>query len=108
MSDNENKLISNKPIIEQQKPSENKLQKTNLKFDTLKENNKYNLQKELICRLMTPSFYTFILIFVISIGAIITLFKMDYKDATNFWNIIIPLITTYIGYAIGKKENTSE
>jgi hypothetical protein len=94
-----NILKVNKP-----KSKETKLIQSNPKFVELKEKNKCNLQKELISRLITPSFYSFILLILIIVGTIIVSSKMNYDQITNFWEIIIPLLTTYLGYAIGKND----
>lgn len=110
--DNTNFIISPKesiiestgPKFTDSKQKETKVMQSNPKFMELKEKNKYNLQKELITRMITPSFYSFILLLLIIMGTTIASFRMNYDQVVDFWKIIIPLITTYLGYAIGKNE----
>ena len=88
--------------------SQNKISRPNsLKYDELRENNSHDLKKEMITRIITPSFYAFILVFIVLISGIVSLFRVDYSKAVDFWKLIIPVLTTYLGYAIGKGSSKS-
>jgi len=94
------------PKVNNLNQNKNKLVKDNPKIQIERERNNYSLKKEVICRLITPSFYAFVLLLSIIIGTVIISWKMDYAQITDFWKIIVPVITTYLGYAIGKSDRS--
>lgn len=80
------------------------IKKRSMAEGTAKERNDYNIKKELIERIMTPCFYSFILILILCISTISAVFKLGFESSDAMLKMVIPLVTTYIGYSIGKKD----
>lgn len=54
-------------------------------------------------RCFSPNFFAYILVSLVVIAGIVCIVKVEESDKwIEFWKVIIPVITTYIGFAIGK------
>lgn len=64
-------------------------------------------KERIISNLFSPNFLTFLLIASL-IGAGIGLLFSDrtFEHVSEYWKWIVPLITTYIGYSIGKQSDS--
>jgi hypothetical protein len=75
-------------------------------FDLHTETNKTNAASK--DKLMEQLFSANFLVFIVTVLVIVSGFIFMSKDNTSFdsifkfWQLILPVVTTYIGYAIGK------
>lgn len=71
------------------------------------DHNKNKLQHEkfmmTIEKITTPNFYCFVLIMIYIIGFMIYCFKKD--NVVDVKDFLLPIITTYLGYTIGKDKD---
>jgi len=58
-------------------------------------------------RLLCAPFFAFLLVLMV-LGAAIwfQVVKSDTKEIMEFWKLILPVVTLYVGYAIGKGQDT--
>jgi len=81
--------------------------KAHLKFhsDNSKLNNK--IKEQWVEKLFSPHFFVFIItIFIIASGFVVMIKDgSERADIVEYWKLILPVITTYIGYAIGKGKS---
>lgn len=77
-----------------------------VQLDYHQENNKLNiaLKKKWLETLFSANFLVFLVtIFVIASGFVYMCVDGVMKtDIVEYWKLILPVVTTYIGYAIGK------
>jgi hypothetical protein len=75
-------------------------------FDLHSETNKVNAASK--DKLMEQLFSANFLVFIVTVLVIVSGFifmakdKTDFDSIFKFWQLILPVVTTYIGYAIGK------
>jgi hypothetical protein len=56
-------------------------------------------------RWFSPNFFAYTLVSLVVIAGIICIVKVkEFDKWIEFWKVIIPVITTYIGFAIGKQS----
>ena len=82
--------------------------KAHLDFYT--ESNKVNaaVKEKWLEKLFSPNFLVFIITSLVVISGLIFMSKegIELSNIMEFWKLILPVVTTYIGYAIGKGELT--
>ncbi|WP_123658566.1 hypothetical protein [Salinisphaera japonica] len=72
------------------------------------EKQKKKINKEIIDKvfdsLLSSSFLVFLVVILIVFSGfyIMTTERFGKNDVLDFWKMILPLVTTYIGYAIGR------
>lgn len=78
--------------------------KLQLDYKRDSDKNKLELNAKLIDHLFSAHFLVFIVtLFVIASGFLyMRMDGLQKGDILDYWKIIIPVITTYIGYAIGR------
>lgn len=63
------------------------------------------LSKHIFCN----HFYVFFITAVVALsGVMFSILSNSSKDINEYWKIIMPIITTYMGFAIGKKVKTDK
>lgn len=81
--------------------------KAHLKFHS--ENSKLDnkLKEQWVEKLFSPHFFVFVItIFIIASGFVFMIRDDSEKvDVVEYWKLILPVVTTYIGYAIGKGKS---
>jgi len=82
-----------------------------VQLDYHKETNRLHLElkEKWLEKLFSPNFLVFLVtILVILSGFIFMAVEgIEKSDILDYWKLIIPVITTYIGYAIGKGKQVS-
>lgn len=82
-----------------------------VQLDYHKETNKLNLElrEKWLDKLFSANFLVFMVTVLIIISGFIFMGieGIGKADILDYWKLIIPVITTYIGYAIGKGKQTS-
>ncbi|XDF80126.1 hypothetical protein AAFX60_017255 [Aliivibrio fischeri] len=75
-------------------------------FDLHSETHKVNVasKDKLMEKLFSPNFLVFIVTILVIISGFIFMAKesSSFDGIFKFWQLILPIVTTYIGYAIGK------
>ena len=87
-------------------PEQVKLAHTQLKVDH--ENNKLNkeFKDKILDSFFSAHFFVFLIIVLIISSGFIFISKVDdTKSIIEYWKVILPVITTYIGFAIGRKSS---
>jgi hypothetical protein len=63
------------------------------------------LWHKLLDRVLSSEFFTFFLVLLLTAsGLAVTAVRTDLKDIIEYWKLILPIVTLYIGYAFGKKQ----
>ena len=66
------------------------------------ESEKTRLRHDLLKHVFSNHTFAFILIFIICVSGSVAAWRWDnWESIKSFWLIITPLISTYIGFAIG-------
>lgn len=82
-----------------------------VQLDYHKETNKLNieLKAKWLEKLFSANFFVFLitLLMIISGFIFMGIDGIAKADILDYWKLILPVITTYIGYAIGKGKPTS-
>ena len=62
------------------------------------------VKEKLFDHLLSANFFVFLIIVLIVLSGILFMNRENSKfdEIITFWQLIIPVVTTYIGYAIGK------
>ncbi|MEH8141110.1 hypothetical protein Q7I15_10670 [Aeromonas veronii] len=64
--------------------------------------------ERIVSHLFSGAFLVFILIAALVIAGIFLLWSArTFEQVSEYWKWVVPLITTYIGYAIGKRPSES-
>lgn len=83
------------------------------KIDAEKESSRLKLENEakkqksefivlVLDKFISPSFLSFLVILgLMTIGGFVV-WKRPFENALEFWNIILPIITSFMGYAFGR------
>lgn len=70
------------------------------------DSERHRLKHEIIKRFVSQEFFGFLVILIMVIaGLIVSMRWSDIEVIKGFWTIITPLISAYIGYAIGRKSS---
>lgn len=60
----------------------------------------------LVTNIFSIHFFVFLIVIVVTFSGYSMLQKeSDFSKTLEFWKVIIPVITTYMGYAIGRKTS---
>ena len=61
-------------------------------------------REKLLTQLFSVNFLVFVITAMVIISGFIFMTKesASFENIKNYWQLILPLVTTYIGYAIGK------
>jgi hypothetical protein len=63
-------------------------------------------RENVIASLLSANFLVFLItLFVLVAGFVIMIKTNEFEKIIDFWKVILPLITTYVGYAIGKGKS---
>jgi len=83
--------------------------KAHLNFHS--ETNKVNaaVKEKILENLFSANFLVFIVTFTVIISGLIFMSrdKVEISNIIEYWQLILPVVTTYIGYAIGKGKGVS-
>ena len=74
------------------------------------ETNKMNaaVREKWLEKLFSPSFLVFVVVVLIILSGFIFMSRDDSQvdSVFTYWKLILPVVTTYIGYAIGKGRSS--
>lgn len=74
-----------------------------------KEKLSKEFRERLVSHLFSGTFLVFLLIAALVAAGICLLWSTrEFGQVTEYWKWVIPLVTTYIGYAIGKRDGGSD
>ena len=60
----------------------------------------------LVSNVFSIHFFVFLIVIIVTLSGYSMLQnESDFSKVIDFWQIIIPVITTYMGYAIGRKSS---
>lgn len=64
-----------------------------------------NFRERLLVQLLSPSTLVFIVILILVVGGVLLLAgSRNFTEIADYWKWITPIVSTYVGYAIGKKS----
>lgn len=83
-----------------------------VQLDYHKETNRINLEfkQKWIDKLFSANFLVFLVTVVVMLSGFVYM-RVDgvvKADIIEYWKLILPVVTTYIGYAIGKGNESAE
>lgn len=85
-------------------PDTIKLETAYLKADIEKNKIKMEFREKILLNIVSPQFLVFIVTLMVLISGFLFIYKFtEYDKVIEYWKIILPLITTYVGYAIGRR-----
>ncbi|OEE76383.1 hypothetical protein [Vibrio ordalii] len=79
----------------------------------LKLENEANEQKadfwlSILDRIFSPSFLSFLVILSLVVVGGYIVWKRPFENALDFWNLILPIITSFMGYAFGRQSTAKK
>ncbi len=78
-------------------------------YETKKKELNSKTIEVMVNKVFSPDFLVFIIVLCVLFAGINFIDdKKTFEDIKSFWQILIPIITTYIGYAIGSGKNKLE
>lgn len=80
-----------------------------MQLDHKKETTELSIKfkEKIIAGLLSANFFVFIIIIAVVYSGFhyMTIQDVKKEDIVEYWKLILPVITTYIGYAIGKNSS---
>jgi len=79
--------------------------KTQLDFETNQKKLANEFWSGIVDKIFSASFFVFIItVLVVASGFVFMNKNQTVNDILEYWKLIVPVVTTYMGYAIGKSS----
>ncbi|BBM00446.1 hypothetical protein [Microbulbifer sp. GL-2] len=83
--------------------------KVELEHDKAKRELSINFKQKILEKFLSESFFAFVITLVVIAVGISYMYvdTVEKGDIESFWKLILPVITTYLGYAFGKRRQST-